>query len=447
MHDPQKLWVLPRGFPFLIDNETGEVVEPVLLYLRDRYNAPSCYRQGAWKKQDSAAAAVSDLKEWWSKLEASGVAWDAATDSLLAEWLIDMRTIVSGRTADFLADATVARRCSNVCSFYQWGVGRGLVRKAPEASLSRRLARTKMSVGPKTRPLALERSDPDAEPHPIGAEHEFRLAAAMGPLPSEIADKWTPDPTVPGSHWRRGPDRKKLSSRDRLACELDLNCGPRIDEILNLPAQIFEGFKCREKDYCQCYELRITHTKGLRPREIQIPYSLMSELADYVANERRVAIAEAQRLWLGDNEPPWQLLLNGPGAGRHVGKPAKAEQIERQFNQACIDLVLVIDRLLAKGTTNSRVASKVRHTFHDTRHTFAVISFQGLERNGYMRPWIRIQKLLGHASVSTTTSIYLSVLNSFGPETLEELRRRFQEIRGQRQADEPNAQIAFDEKR
>lgn len=432
---PGKQWVLPRGFPFLIDDETGHVVEPVLLYLRDRYNAPSCYREGAWKKQDSTDAAVSDLKDWWSKLEACGIAWDAATDDLLAEWLIDMRTIVSGRTNDFLADATVARRCSNICSFYQWAFGNGLISKALEASSSRRLARAKASGRRNSQQPALERSSPDADPHPISAEHDSRLAEVLGPLPSEIADKWTPNPSVPGSLWRKNPNRSELSSRDRLAYELGFNSGPRIDEILNLPAQVFEGFECRETELCRYHEFRLTHTKGLKPREILVPYWLMAELAEYVANERRIAIAEARRLWLGDGDPPWQLLINGPGTGRHVGKPARADRIESRFNEACTHLGLVKDRVLARGTTNSHVVSEVRHKFHDTRHTFAVTTFHALERTGIHRPWIRIQKLLGHASVSTTISIYLKVLDSFGPEILEELGHRFRELRGQHAAD------------
>ena len=169
-------------------------------------------------------------------------------------------------------------------------------------------------------------------------------------------------------------------------------------------------------------------------------------MADYVANERRVAIAEARRLWLGDGDPPSQLLLNGPGAGRHVGKPARADRIESRFNQACIDLGLVKNRIRARGTTSSHVVSEVRHRFHDTRHTFAVTTFHALEKTGFHRPWIRIQKLLGHACVSTTISIYLTVLDSFGPETLEELGRRFREMRGQHMADEPDGNEAFDEK-
>jgi integrase/recombinase XerC len=430
---PRKQWVLPRGFPFLIDEETGEVLEPVLLYLRDRYNAPSCYQAGTWKKQDSADAAVSDLKDWWGKLEASGISWNAADDQLLAEWLIDMRTITSGRTNDFLADATVIRRCSTVCSFYQWALGRGLIQKAPEASSSRKLATMKITVQPKRRQTSLARRSPEPDPHPISSEHVAALAAAMGPLPSDRAAAPTPEADFRPQHWPKGEGRKEQSSRDRIAFELGLNSGLRIDEILNLPAQAFDGFKCEEKESFRYFELRITHTKGLRPREIWIPNWLMSEVADYLANERATAIAEARRLWLGDGSAPSQLLLNGPGTGRHVGKPARAEQVERRFNQACIDLGLVKDRIRAQGTADARITSEVRHRFHDTRHTFAVTMFHALEHEGFHKPWIRIQKLLGHASVSTTISIYLKVLDSFGPDTLEELGQRFREMRESRQ--------------
>ena len=443
---PRKQWVLPRGFPFLIDDESGEIVVPVLLYLRDRYNTHSCYRDGAWKKQDSADAAVSDLKDWWSKLEARGVAWDAADDRLLAEWQIDMKTIPSGQTKDFLADATVARRCFSICSFYQWAFGRGLVPKALNASSSREVARTRMPGKTKHPHLVLDRSNSDADPHPISADNVHRLAEAMGPLPSEIATKWTPDPTIPDSQWRKSHNRKEQSSRDRLAYELGANCGPRIDEIINLSAETFEHFRCGETEMFQHFELQLRHTKGLRRREILIPYWLMSELADYVINERRVAIAEARRLWLGGGDPPWQLLLNGPGTGRHVGKPARADRIESRFNQACVKLGLFKNRIRARGTKSSDEVREVRHRFHDTRHTFAVTMFHALEKeSGFHRPWIRLQKLLGHASVSTTISIYLKVLDRFGPETLEKLGRYFHAIRGLPDHEEADPDISSGE--
>src|SRR4028119_323972 len=62
--DGRQDWVLPLKFPFLINAETGEVVEPVLLFLRYKYNAPSsCYRAGSWTKQASADAAASGLPD------------------------------------------------------------------------------------------------------------------------------------------------------------------------------------------------------------------------------------------------------------------------------------------------------------------------------------------------------------------------------------------------
>ena len=50
---------LPEGFLFLVDDETGRVVEPVLLYLADRFISRKGYSQ-----LNSLRAAVYILKDW-----------------------------------------------------------------------------------------------------------------------------------------------------------------------------------------------------------------------------------------------------------------------------------------------------------------------------------------------------------------------------------------------
>src|SRR4028118_2413062 len=184
--DGRQDWVLPLKFPFLINAETGEVVEPVLLFLRYKYNAPSsCYRAGSWTKQASADAAASDLKDWWGKLEATGTAWDAVDETLIAKWLIDLKTIISGRSNDFLAEATVKRRAETIGSLYKWAQAEGALTKAPEAASFSRLAET-MLIMSHSGGHGLGRGQTNADPHPISEENIPPLFAAMGPLPSEI---------------------------------------------------------------------------------------------------------------------------------------------------------------------------------------------------------------------------------------------------------------------
>lgn len=424
-------WSLPAGMPFLFDVVAAEIVTPVLLYCRYKFAAPGAYQRGVWTKLNSAEAAVSDLKDWWCKLHERQIPWNVADDDLLAEWLIDLHTLVSGRTKDFLADSTVARRAASISDFYRWALDEGLVEGAPTVSASKRLAKAKWAAS-RTGSSSREWTRYEGDPHPLDAKIVPNIAELLGPLPSEICDKWKPDPHVPNSTWRKEPDRTVRTSRDRLAFELGLACGMRIDEILNLDSCVFQDFEADPDKPFQLFELTITRTKGLVPREVFIPFWLMSEIAAYIGSERRVAISEAQRIWAistNASRLPTRLLVNAPGSGRHVGKAATADTIEAAFHKACLRLNLVSRKPRAIGREDAHVVDVVKHTFHDTRHTFAVWMYHALERIEIQRPWIRIQKLLGHASVSTTIGTYLKVLDAFGPETLERLGMTFQAMR------------------
>ncbi|NJR80276.1 tyrosine-type recombinase/integrase [Sphingomonas corticis] len=423
---------LPTGFPFLFDVESAEVIEPVLLYARAKFTSANCWSEGRWTKRNSAEAAISDLKDWWYKLDAREIPWDVADDDLVAEWLIDQRTLISGRTNNFLASSTVKRRAASVSEFYRWALDEGLVERAPTALASTRLAKLKFAASRRrTKPPEWQRFE--ADPHPIAGKYLPAFERGMGKLPSDMGEKWTPDPEVKDSVWRKEPDGKLMTSRDRLAMELALSCGMRIDEILNLDSATFKDFTCTPEEGFKLFELRITHTKGLVPREVFIPYWLMSEIAEYIAKERSVALAEARRIWAKGRHAtslPWQLLVNPPGSGRHVGKRANAEPIEQRFAETCLGIEeLRRSKTIAKGTPDAAVAIGPRHTFHDFRHTFAVMTYHALEDIGIPRPWIRIQKLLGHASVSTTVGTYLKVLDAFGAETLDRLGQAYRAMR------------------
>lgn len=424
-------WVLPAGMPFLVDVETGEVVSPVLRYCRYKFAAPGSYQEGLWKKLNSAEAAVSDLKDWWYKLHARGIPWDVADDDLVAEWLIDLRTSVSGQTGDFLASETVKRRAATVSEFYRWALDECLVDRAPTAVRSKRLAKGKLAQS--RRPARKQEwTRYDADPHPIDASTMPEIEVRMGQRPSELADKWPPAVGDEPRDWNREPGREVRCSVHRLATELAISCGMRIDEILNLDLAPFEDFECEAKEAFKSFELRITHTKGLVPREVFIPFWLMTEIAEYIANERDVAMQEAARVWAKGAQAgsrTTKLLVNPPGSGRHVGKRLTSDTLEAKFHEACLAIGLVKKRAKAVGTNKAHAATVVRHTFHDLRHTFAVWTYHSLEDIGIQRPWIRIQKLLGHASVSTTVGTYLKVLESFGPDTLELLNRTYQHMR------------------
>lgn len=133
--------ILPIGMPFLFDVESASVLEPVLQYVRFKFTQPGAFLEGQWKKSASAEAAVTDLKDWWYKLHQTQIPWDTADDDLVAEWLVDLRMSISGRTKDFLANGTVNRRAATISEFYGWANDKGLVERAPTVRRTRRLAK------------------------------------------------------------------------------------------------------------------------------------------------------------------------------------------------------------------------------------------------------------------------------------------------------------------
>ncbi|TCP96331.1 site-specific recombinase XerD [Sphingomonas sp. PP-F2F-A104-K0414] len=403
--------VLPTGFPFIVDEVAHEVVEPVLLFLAAKYSGPAAFKEGSWTKLNSANAAAADLKDWWEKARISGVPWDCADDHLVADWLIDMRTIISGKTFDFLSDSTVKRRASSVAEFYRWAHGRKLVEHIPEPDAAKRLANALMldPKGPAHARGNVGRGKYDREPHPISPKHAAMIADHLGPLPTM---------------------KTRGVNRTRLAFELGFETGMRIDEILNLHHALFADFDFDKTQPFVMTSIEITKTKGLVPREINIPAWLMNELNLYVAGERHTALTRARTIWLKGSTPePWQLFLNHAGSPQHVGKPTQAATLQDEFAASCRTLNITRRKILGKGSAKVQVVMVPRHTFHDTRHSFAVMLFHALESRGRVRPWLRVQKALGHAQISTTTSIYLSVVDHLGAEALERLAETFHAIR------------------
>ncbi len=402
--------VLPSGFPFLVDAAREEIVAPVLLFLAEKYVVPGAFKNGAWTKNNSASAAAADLKDWWGTIGGSDVPWDCADDSLVADWLIDMKTSISGHTKDFLEDGTVKRRASNVAEFYRWAFARKLVERVPEPDAAKRLAALRLTNPKLGRTYVnAHRSKYDRDPHPISPEVAAPLAAELGPLPSE---------------------GREASSRTRLAFELGYETGMRIDEILNLPHLWFADFEFDPKRPFVMTSFEIEITKGLVRREINVPAWLMEELRLYVVGERAAAQKQGERSWLkSGRRAVGDLFLNQTAASHNAGKATQASTIQNEFHSACLKLKIHRRRIRAKGTPQESVILVPKHTFHDTRHSYAVLLFRSLEKRGRVRPWIRVQKALGHAQVSTTTGIYLNVVDHLGSEALEQVAQTLHGLR------------------
>lgn len=385
--------LLPQGFRYLVDDETGDVVVPVLLHLHSKYNGPAAFRKGRWTKENATRDAAADLKAWWTYCEIKDRAWDEADDALLANYIIDLRSFTSADTEDFLSDSTIRRRLSSIAEFYRYAKVRWDLEVTPRLEAATILAKHRGSASSKaTRNL-------DLDPHPFDDNHVPLLAEAMGPLPSE---------RKAGSN---------LSCKERLAFELALMVGLRVDEIVSLNVADFDDLQESSGGIAGAVSLRIERTKGLRPRTIYIPNALLREIKVYLTGERAEAVMAARNRWLGDELPPVTLLVNSPAAGANAGKSLRSATIEEKFNGIQKALGLTRREVIRRDQPDQSVVEVPRYVFHDGRHTFALWSYQSQRELGLRGdpkaedPISFVQRRLGHAHRSTTTDIYLNVFH------------------------------------
>jgi integrase len=392
---------LPTGFPFLADYETGEVLEPALIFLADTHYGPASIQEGAWIRRHSADAAANDLRDWFTFLHEKGRDWDDVSERFMAQYLKSLKIDVSDATEDFLAMNTLQRRCSSIDEFHRFARDRWPSGKFPNTASARRIA----GLGRIGR-----RQSGDDNAQPIDRENVELISERLGPLPRDRAE-------IGGS------------SKTRLAYEIGLTVGMRIDEVLNLRADDFANMDPEGRPN-QVRTLMLVKTKGLVPREAYFPLSLVWQIQDYIAHERADSAARGEKALsaAGVKNPP-NLLLNQPDAKGNAGKALRANTVQAEFTAAVRALKITRRRRKAIGTDNERVVHEPRHSFHDTRHTFAYWKYLSFVEQGHKTPWIEIRDLLGHAQLQTTVDVYLKAFNALGAETLEHLAASFDAIR------------------
>jgi integrase/recombinase XerC len=221
-----------------------------------------------------------------------------------------------------------------------------------------------------------------------------RICLSLGPLPSERSEL---DPR---------------SSRDRLSSESSVGTGMRVDEVANvtvlqvlaLPVDVDpEGFTV----------MHIKKTKGLVERDILWPNFVIPELHGYIDGERNECLAAARRYWLKNKkDEPVNLFLNREDAGRNAGRPATADTLSGAFSTAVVAAGIVEQvQKIDPDSGHVYYSPCPRHSFHDLRHSFAVLTYHALVELGISEPWKIIQDLLGHRNLATTIETYLRVVN------------------------------------
>lgn len=403
---------LPMDFPILVDADTREIVEPVLLFIADRYMG--C--------MNSAKSAANDLKDWWAFLSEIKRPWYAASREDVEFYRDAMFQTVSPVTHRPYADTTVIKRTGTVMTFYTWAHAKGLIDQALDRRISKPISRQsnadslahvrRSSTFESNDILPKRRTGLDDQVVALTPNDVEIVFKTLGPLPSEKATDARP-------------------SRDRLIAETGLNTGMRRDELRSLLKWQIYGLRPESSISTSVCALPLTKTKGLRPRKVLVPIWLVEDLIHYIENERAEAI-KAARFYnrMPRNHEPTELFVNGISSCYNTGFGISNDTIDRQFRAAILAAGLTKTVSLVDPTTNERyVVEEVRYVFHALRHTFAIWRYYAEFMNGAREPWKIVQALLGHQSLQTTMAIYLRPCAIFEAQVSDVVLRYFEDIR------------------
>ena len=391
--------VTPPGFRMLFTDDM-ELIEPAYHFLRE-----TCLREGRMPSADTQRTYAEQLYEWFSYLDVGKLDWDEADTEDLRTYAVALHQVISSRTRKQLSARTIRLRMGIIVQFYRWAFRKGLISRSITEDSLRNLPR---AMG--GNPLAHVASGPrqvlhsallprirgcDDRVRVIGPQALRLLMPRMGPLP----------PT-------EGETTAELRpTRDRLAAEVGLNTGMRVDEVVSLEKSQILSLSADSTRPFSPSLLRIVKTKGLKPRDVFIPTWLVTALRWYVTNERAAAIASARRFRGPDGTEgePRQLFLNGADANyRDIGRPLKRDTMMRKMRDAVLRVGLVDKVVHTDPVTQQNYADdEPRYSFHCLRHTFALNFYFAKKRSGDAEPWKAVQAVLGHAQMATTLKTYL----------------------------------------
>lgn len=173
--------------------------------------------------------------------------------------------------------------------------------------------------------------------------------------------------------------------------------------------------------------LRVTATKGSKPRTVDLPVWLVSELLAYIDGERAASLKQGSIRRQRSHKGLFVNPLHSSGAiGVHTSKRSLQEEFEKGVRNA--GLVVTVAKM-DPDTGDMYFREMPKFSCHDLRHTYAVWTYYARRRNGDSEPWLYIQAKLGHESVNTTMKIYLRVMKEFEAKISDGVMSAFQRIR------------------
>lgn len=372
-----------------------DLFEEPTRFLSERY-----IKSGSTASPHTWAKAAYGLKSWFQFLQAIDRDWRDASEQDRIDFRDAYLGSISQKTGRAYGAAGVRAAMVVVRSFYQHCTGLGTydgnigvsstAMKYKVSIDGDTLARTQCVDPPNKRDLALPRLRPGVKIHPLTPRDLKNLLCHIGPQ----------------AGLRDGDQRV---ARDRLICDLGWVVGLRLSEINNLSTLQFMTLFPDPEALFVGMALTI-QGKGKKTRQVMIPAWLVMDVHAYMDGERAASLKVCKTK---AKYPPTQLLL-GHEHSKSAGKSVTNAALQKMFREACLTLGLVTIIEKTDPDTGIKFTYKTpRHSIHDLRHTYAVLTYHAERVNGNAEPWKRIQAQLGHSNLKTTTDTYLSHVEIF----------------------------------
>jgi site-specific recombinase XerD len=348
-----------EGFPLLIGQD-GKAVEPAQAFLWDELAA-----NGRAQSRLTWAKYGRDLYDFFAFLEANGLAWCDAPAAGMPGHLDRYRDWSKAEVG--LQARTINARLRLIARFYEWAQREGLIERVPF----------------RTRVVRVRH-----EPGFLG--HVQRDAGARVALRPSLAEPAS-DPEFLTMDQVLACMKHLWNGTHRLMFELMVRCGLRQVECRTFPVKYLCN-PAKRADLRDRKTIRVRLSpadmtlKYCRPRSIDVPTDLMTDLWWYVIRHRRRR-ADCNV----DAEVPTALFLTERG--------------KRYSDTALTDVFSALEK---------RVGFYVRpHMLRHTYATFTLWRLRRVEMGG--DPLVYVRDRLGHSSVATT-SIYLHMVDRLDAE-------------------------------
>lgn len=224
---------------------------------------------------------------------------------------------------------------------------------------------------------------------PLQINHLRRLLAHLGPTIHEAGEM--------------------RSVRDRIICDLAYITGMRLGDVVQLTTLKFLNITVEPGQEYQDFPV-IVEGKRKVVRRVAVPGWLVIAIQAYIQKERSASL---QLVRQRKDKFTTGLFLGHPKS-KSAGKPITGSAIQKMFALACMQCGIT-EQIEIEDEPDIKLIKKVpAHSFHDLRHTCAVLTYHAEKQQGNSEPWKIVQIKLGHKSLKTTIDTYLSHVAIFG---------------------------------